>query len=142
MPRTACVTVFQGDTGVDIEVLRRAVEVSFASEREELAYQESDWKLRERSGRVFVVRESLVHVVEDWWPNRTAVLEADERAINPSAVDELQHLLANEYAEWSIGIEVYRGLDGDRPEDLGPIHIYADAILTTKQLIHLVADDA
>src|SRR2546423_11820085 len=80
MPRTACVTVFQGDTAVDIEVQRRAVEVSFASEREELVYQESDWNLRELSGRVFGARESLVHVVEDWWPNRTALLEADERA--------------------------------------------------------------
>ena len=142
MPRSASITVLQGDTAVDIEVRRRAVEVSFGSEHEERAYEALDRALRERIRRVFEAGESAVHVPDDWWPNRTAVLEADEQAINPTAIDALQRLLANEYADWSIGIEVYRMLGEDRPEDLGPIHIYVGAILTSKCLLHLVASDA
>jgi hypothetical protein len=142
MPHSCSIVVFQGDTSVDIEVQRRAVEVSFTSEHDERAYERSDRALRERIRRVFEANEVTAHVLDDWWPNRTASLEADESAITPATVDDLRRLLDGEYAGWSIGLEAYRDLDGDSPEDLGPIHIYFDAILTTKQLRHLVSNDA
>ncbi|WP_157603983.1 hypothetical protein [Rhizobacter sp. Root1221] len=141
MPLSASVTVLQGDTAVDIEVRRRAVEVQLGSAHEERAYEALDSALRERTRQVFESEGSGVHVLDDWWPNRTAVVEADEQVVNSATVDALQRLLTNEYAEWSVGIEVYRGLGGERPENLGPVHIYVDAILTTKQLLHLVASD-
>ena len=141
MPLSASVTILQGDTAVDIEVRRRAVEVRLGSASEERAYEALDRALRERTRQVFEPESSGVHVLDDWWPNRTAVLEADEQVINPATVDALQRLLAKGYAEWSIRIEVYRGLAGERAEDLGPVHIYVDAVLTTRPLLHLVASD-
>ena len=141
MPLSASVTVLQGDTAVDIAVRRRTVTVQLGSAHEERAYEALDKELRERIRQVFDSKGTGVHVLDDWWPNWTVVLEADEQVINPAVVDALQRLLTSGYAEWSIGIEVYRRLGGERPEDLGPVHIYVDAILITKQLLHLVASD-
>jgi hypothetical protein len=139
MPLLGSVKVFRGDTAVDIEVLRRATEVVFGSEREEQECQKLDWLLYEQVCNVLSGASASFYVIEDWWPNRTKAVEADETALKPAVVSALQSLLVGPYAQRSIAIEVYRGLGQDRAEGLGPIRIYGNEVLTIQKLVGLVA---
>jgi hypothetical protein len=136
------IKVFRGDTAVDIEVLRRATEVAFGSEQEEQEYQKRDWLLHEQVCSVLSGANAPFYVNEDWWPNQTKAVEADETALKPAVVSALQSLLIGPYAQWSIAIAVYRRLGQGRAEDLGPIRIYANEVLTIQKLLGLVADAA
>jgi hypothetical protein len=142
MPLLGSVKVYRGDTAVDIEVLRRATDVALDSEREEQEYQKLDWLLHEKVHNVLSDANASFYVNEDWSPNQTKAVEADEAALKPAVVSALQSLLVGPYAQWSIAIEVYRGFGQDHAEDLGPIRIYGNEVLTIQKLVGLVADAA
>ena len=144
------IRVFRGDTAVDIEVRKRGHEVSFESVSEEHAYELLDRKLRQRVAQALArgatqdEHEALFHVIDDWWPNRTVAVNVRVEALSAEVVHALHALLAPEYAEWSIAIEVCQGPLSAAIQDLGPVHIYSDVILVTdnEKLASVVSGEA
>jgi hypothetical protein len=128
------------------EADRRAVEVRFVSPEDERAYEACDWSLHSRIQAVFVdtgvtgTPASVVHVIEDWWPNKTKYLEVARHALNAQKLAALQATLAGEHGEWCINIQVYEDLS-DATTWLGTVNLYADEIIGTAAASRVLTAD-
>jgi hypothetical protein len=121
-----------------------AVEVELASEAAEQAYEEADWRLHLQMCEVMGMTagadrsDGLVHMIEDWFPNRERYMEIDAAAFGPVQVKALRALLQGEFEDWAIHVSVYHRLTSDRPEYMGGVAIYATRTVVQRAILHLV----
>ena len=139
--------LLRGDTAVDIEAMKREVSVSIATKEQEAEYGRQDWRLHTQIQLVAVTQlgpetaQTLIAVHDDWFPSKNKSLSCDQVAISPKFVGALQHLLAGEFADWSLSIEVYRCYEGQK-QDVGPIKVYVEKVFAVQALGPLLASGA
>jgi hypothetical protein len=138
------VVIAESSEELDRRIEESAVTIDFSSKAEEKAYEESDWRLHMKICDVCGVRASptrddgLVHLVEDWYPTRTKFVEADASVFGQAQVSALRSLLAGEHEEWRINVQIYRGLNAEKPEHLGGLNIYRNWTLVQRQVLRYV----
>jgi hypothetical protein len=121
-----------------------AVEVQFQSQAAEQAYEKADWRLHLQICEVMGVTDSpersdgLVYMIEDWWPNQTKIFQADATAFGPDQVKALRALLQGEFEDWRINVTVFRDFNGDKPECIGGLTIYATRTLVQREALGVV----
>jgi hypothetical protein len=123
-----------------------AVTVEFDSKAAEQAYQKRDWRLHLQICDVMGMTagadrsDGLVHMIEDWWPNKSRHMEIDTAALGPDQVESLRLLLKGEFEDWVIHVGVYRGFTSeasrDKPEFIGGLSIYATRIHLQRTVLH------
>ena len=122
-----------------------AVTVEFDSKAAEQGYQKRDWRLHLQICEVMGMTagadrsDGLVHMIEDWWPNKSRHMEIDAAALGPYQVESLRVLLKGEFEDWVIHVGVYRGFTSevsrDKPEFIGGLSIYATRILVQRSVL-------
>jgi hypothetical protein len=125
-----------------------AVEVQFDSKAAEQAYQEADWRLHLQICEVMGMTagadrpDGLVHMIEDWWPNRARYMEVDVTAFGLAQMKALRALLHGEFEDWAILVSIYRGFTSDvandTPEYIGGVAIYATRTIVQREVLGLV----
>jgi hypothetical protein len=121
-----------------------SVEVEFESQAAEQLYQEADWRLHCQICDVMGVTDSptrsdgLVFVLDDWWPNRTKLVQADVKAFGPDQVKALRALLQGEFEDWRIVVGIFRGHAGSNSVCIGGLCIDAVRTLVSREVLHVV----
>ncbi len=114
----------------------RVAEVSFDNPEAERIYERNDWSLHSKIEAVFVeagligIPSSAVHMVEDWWPNKTKSVEAAFHVLSAPLLTRLQSTLHGEHHQWCINVQIYADLS-DSATWMGVVNLYVDEIIGT-----------
>ena len=132
--------IVKSATHVDLELLKLpAAEVQFDSPEEEQRYEQADGRLASKIEKAVAELSGgasdgeLFHTNWDWYPSKSRSIELDERAFSLALLQRLVSLLAGEYIDWRIHLNVYRSLVKEA-QDFGVACIFANRIIMQKSL--------